>query len=232
MKRLFVFMMVFVCLISFLLLISQDASAWEGKVFGVADGDTVTVLSNNNDQIRIRLYGIDAPESAQAFGAKAKQSLANMVFGKVVRVEEKDRDRYGRVVARLYVGSLDVNAEQIRQGMAWVYRHYCRDGFCSGWIGLEAAAKNGGVGLWNDKEPVPPWDWRRDKRSPSAVSATGGSPAVAVPSDKLVYHGNQRSRVFHHPRCKDYQCPNCIIELPSREEAVRQGFRPCGVCRP
>ncbi|AAS96482.1 thermonuclease family protein [Nitratidesulfovibrio vulgaris] len=137
MKRLFVFMF-FVCLSSFLLLISQDASAWEGKVVGVADGDTVTVLSKNNDQIRIRLYGIDAPESAQAFGAKAKQSLANMVFGKVVRVEEKDRDRYGRVVARLYVGSLDVNAEQIRQGMAWVYRHYCRDGFCSGWIGLAA----------------------------------------------------------------------------------------------
>ena len=90
------FMMFFVCLSSFLLLISQDASAWEGKVVGVADGDTVTVLSKNNDQIRIRLYGIDAPESAQAFGAKAKQSLANMVFGKVVRVEEKDRDRYRR----------------------------------------------------------------------------------------------------------------------------------------
>ena len=70
------FMMFFVCLSSFLLLISQDASAWEGKVVGVADGDTVTVLSKNNDQIRIRLYGIDAPESAQAFGAKAKQSLA------------------------------------------------------------------------------------------------------------------------------------------------------------
>ena len=91
MKRLFMFMMVLVCLSSFLLLISQDASAWEGKVVSVADGDTVTVLSKNNDQIRIRLYGIDAPESAQAFGAKSKQSLANMVFGKVVRVEEKDR---------------------------------------------------------------------------------------------------------------------------------------------
>lgn len=100
-----------------ILALVTNASAWEGKVVGVADGDTVTVLSKNNEQIRVRLYGIDAPESAQAFGARAKQALARMVFGKVVRVEEKDRDRYGRVVARLYVGSVDVNAELVRQGM-------------------------------------------------------------------------------------------------------------------
>lgn len=214
-----------------ILALVTNASAWEGKVVGVADGDTVTVLSKNNEQIRVRLYGIDAPESAQAFGARAKQALASMVFGKVVRVEEKDRDRYGRVVARLYVGSVDVNAELVRQGMAWIYRQYCRESFCSDWGNAESAAKSSSHGLWADSNPVPPWEWRKSGRDASYASSVQSVPPV-VSSTATTYHGNQRSHVFHHPRCKDYHCPNCIIELSSREEALRQGFRPCGVCRP
>jgi len=215
----------------FILTLVSNASAWEGKVVGVTDGDTVTVLSKNNEQVRVRLYGIDAPESAQAFGSRAKQTLASMVFGKMVRVEEKDRDRYGRVVARLFVGPVDVNVEQVRQGMAWLYRQYCRESFCSDWGNVEATAKSSAQGLWTDSNPVPPWEWRKFGREASHASSVQNAPPV-VPSAATIYHGNQRSRVFHHPRCKDYHCPNCIIELPSREEALHQGFRPCGVCRP
>jgi len=104
--------------------------AWGGKVVGVSDGDTVTVLSSSHEQVRVRLYGIDAPESEQPFGAKSKQSLSGLLFGKIVEVDEVDVDRYGRVVARLHVGQVDINAEQVGRGMAWVYDSYCRDAVC------------------------------------------------------------------------------------------------------
>jgi micrococcal nuclease len=80
------------------------------------------LLTPEKRQIKVRLVEIDAPEKSQAYGQRSKQSLSDLVFGKQVRVEQQDRDRYGRVVGRVYAGGLDVNAEQVKRGMAWVYR--------------------------------------------------------------------------------------------------------------
>lgn len=132
-------------------------SAFEGRVVGVADGDTITVLTDGRESIGVRLAEIDAPEKSQAFGQRSKESLSDMVFGKTVRVEQQDVDRYGRVVGRVFIGGTDVNAEQVRQGMAWVYRQYLRD---TTLLTVEQEARAAKRGLWSNPNPTPPWEYR------------------------------------------------------------------------
>jgi hypothetical protein len=121
------------------------------------DGDTLIVLTPEKRQIKVRLVEIDAPEKSQAYGQRSKQSLSDLVFGKQVRVEQQDRDRYGWVVGRVYAEGLDVNAEQVKRGMAWVYRKYARDQTL---FPLEHEAKNAKLGLWADPYAIPPWEYR------------------------------------------------------------------------
>jgi endonuclease YncB( thermonuclease family) len=97
-----------------------------GKVVSVADGDTITVLDANNQQRKIRLNGIDAPESNQDFGRRSKESLTDPVFGKTVTVDSTKTDRYGRIVCKVTLNGKDINLEQINRGMAWFYREYAR----------------------------------------------------------------------------------------------------------
>jgi endonuclease YncB( thermonuclease family) len=113
-----------------LLLVTFSSWAWNGKAVGIADGDTVTVLRDGHEQVKIRLYGIDAPESGQPFGKASKQNLLSMVHGQSVEVEVMDMDRYGRTVARIFVDGEDVNAAQLRSGHAWLYRQYCKGWVC------------------------------------------------------------------------------------------------------
>ncbi len=131
-----------------------------GKVIAVADGDTITVL-RDKEQVKIRLVEIDAPEKAQAFGNKSKQALADMVHGKDVLVVEYGTDKYRRTLGRIYLDGLDANAEQVRLGMAWVYRKYAPKD--SPLYVVEDEAQLIKRGLWADAEPVPPWEWRREK---------------------------------------------------------------------
>ncbi|MCB2141137.1 thermonuclease family protein [bacterium] len=135
-----------------------------GKVVGVADGDTITVLENRT-QYKIRLYGIDTPESHQDFGNRAKQFTSDLVYGKQVRVVTKDIDRYGRIVGMVYVGDVCVNESLVESGMAWVYRKYCRMETCGSWLDLESQAMDGDIGLWSHPNPVAPWEYRKKKRS-------------------------------------------------------------------
>lgn len=130
-----------------------------GEVVGVADGDTITVL-RDNEQVKVRLAEIDAPEKAQPFGNKSKQALSVLVHGKAVLVIEQGHDRYKRTIGRVYQGDVDVSAEQIKQGMAWVYRKYSKD---VSLLPLEDEAKAQRLGLWADAKPVSPWEWRRAK---------------------------------------------------------------------
>jgi micrococcal nuclease len=133
-----------------------------GKVVKVADGDTITVLEDRA-QHRIRLYGIDAPERRQDFSNRAKQFVSDLVFGKQVRIVKQDIDRYGRIVGIVYVDDVCVNEKLVKNGLAWVYRRYCRTPICAGWLELEAQAKDGKIGLWSHPDPMPPWEYRRNK---------------------------------------------------------------------
>ncbi len=155
-------------LIPWLLLAANDLAAAEpsipvmqGTVVGVVDGDTVDVRLESG-MIRVRLHAVDAPEQGQPSGRAAKEALSRLVYGQAVRVEPVEQDRYDRLVARLWVGELDVNAELIRQGHAWVYRRYADDPrYCDD----EAAARSGGRGLWSlpVAQRAAPWEWRRRK---------------------------------------------------------------------
>jgi len=154
-----------VCLaLILLLLLPYPAFAWSGKVIGVADGDTITVLRDKQPQ-KIRLYGIDCPEKRQSFGNKAKQFTSELVFGKLVEVEPVATDRYVRTVAFVQVENVLVNEELIKEGLAWVYKRYCKLPVCNDmWDSLEVEARSGKRGLWGDSGHVPPWEFRRQKR--------------------------------------------------------------------
>lgn len=138
---------------------SLSASAdFTGKVVAVADGDSITVL-RMRERVEVRLVGIDAPERAQPYGNRSKQALAGLVRGQEVRVVERGTDRFQRTLGQVYRGDLDVNAEQVRQGMAWVFRRYATD---ASLFPIEAEARKSKRGLWRDPQAVPPWEWRRE----------------------------------------------------------------------
>lgn len=143
-----------------------SAATVSGRVVGVADGDTLTVLTATNQQIKVRMAGIDAPEKAQDFGQASKKSLSDMVFGKEVQVEVQSTDRYGRTVGWVSQGQNDINAAQVFRGMAWVYRQYIdvNSAYGQELLRLEATAKANRNGLWGGYNPVAPWDFRRAPR--------------------------------------------------------------------
>ena len=144
------------------------AATLAGRVVGVSDGDTVTVLTAENRQFKIRLSGIDAPEKKQPFGTHAKETLARQLFGQAVVVEWSKTDRYGRIVGKIEVDGVDANLEQVREGSAWVYTQYLRELPVEDrklYLEAERLAKAERRGLWHDEQPEPPWQWRREKRS-------------------------------------------------------------------
>lgn len=136
----------------------EKGAILQGRVVGVADGDTLTILAAGNNRHRIRLAEIDAPESGQAFGRRSKQLLSDLCFGVDAAVRIEDIDRYQRVVGRVYCRGADANAELVEAGLAWVYTRYARDRQL---FALEAQARAARRGLWADPEPVAPWDYRR-----------------------------------------------------------------------
>ena len=151
--------------------------ALEGKVVSIADGDTITVLDSGEKQHRIRLTGIDAPESGQAFGTRSRQRLADLVFGKQVIVEYDKKDRYRRTLGKVIVDGRDANLEQIKSGMAWHYKYYeseqppeDRKTYAEAEVEARAAKR----GLWVDPNPVPPWDFRRGRRGRTGNSEEPG----------------------------------------------------------
>ncbi|HIE3795804.1 TPA: thermonuclease family protein [Klebsiella michiganensis] len=136
---------------------SAARADFAGPVIAILDGDTIDVLIDRQP-VRVRLAQIDAPEKRQAFGTRSRQALSALVFRQSVTVADAGRDRYGRVLGTVYVSGVNVKAEMVRQGMAWVYRQYATD---RSLFALEDEARAGRRGLWADPSPVPPWQFRR-----------------------------------------------------------------------
>lgn len=138
-----------------------------GRVVGVTDGDTITVLFDGSRQEQVRLAQIDAPESGQPWGARAKQALSDRVFGQDVGIERTDTDRYGRTVAQVHIGERDINREMVAIGAAWAFRRYLTD---DSLIEIEARARREGLGLWSmpASEIIAPWEWRDGVRVQAA----------------------------------------------------------------
>lgn len=135
-----------------------------GKVVKIADGDTFTMLTTSNQQVKVRLYGIDCPERAQDFGTVARQKLSDLIFGQMVRIDKRDVDRYGRTIAVVYNNKgINVNEQLLREGLAWHYKEYDQN---PAWDDLMYEAQRKKAGLWAQPNPTPPWNWRKKKREP------------------------------------------------------------------
>jgi endonuclease YncB( thermonuclease family) len=138
-----------------------------GRVVRIADGDTITLLDASNTQHRIRLQGIDAPESKQDFGTQSKKSLSGMIFGKDVEVVYDKTDQYGRLVGKILLEGRDINLQQVRSGMAWHYKEYEREQSTEDrelYARAEDEARSARRGLWTDANPVEPSEFRREER--------------------------------------------------------------------
>jgi len=134
-----------------------------GRVVAIVDGDTLTMLDSSNQQHRIRLSGIDAPEKAQPFGERSKQNLSRLAFNRPAVADCPKRDRYGRQVCVVRVNGADVALGQLGAGLAWWYRKYAGEQTPQDretYAAVEQEAQEGRRGLWQDRDPVPPWEWR------------------------------------------------------------------------
>lgn len=144
----------------------QSRPHFDGKVTSVLDGDTIEVLKDGK-AIRIRLNGIDSPEKSQAYGMKAKEFTSDMLFGKTVRVFGKENDRYGRLIADIYIDAANTSGEYgawynkviVVSGYAWHYKAYSKDAELDA---AEQTARRMKMGLWQLASPVAPWDYRKN----------------------------------------------------------------------
>jgi len=167
---------------------------FSGKVIGVTDGDTITVLANR-ETIIVRLEGIDAPELGQSFGTQSKRALARLVAGKTVVVRTTGADAYGRTLGVVRSDGIDVNRKLIEDGWAWHFKRFNEEERLAQ---LEDAARQAKRGLWGDEKPLAPWDYRARQVTPKLA-------APESKDQKTAYWLNTSSGVRHNQRCEHFQ---------------------------
>ena len=131
------------------------------KVVSVHDGDTFTGINESNEQVKVRLDAVDAPELSQPYGQASRKALGDKLFGKTVTVITKKHDRYGRTIGHVIVGNRDVNLELLEEGAVWHYEEYDHN---TRLRQAEQSARAAKKGLWRDPNPMPPWGWRKSER--------------------------------------------------------------------
>jgi endonuclease YncB( thermonuclease family) len=146
---------------------SVPNASFDGQVIRVTDGDSITVRAGE-ENIKVRLAQIDAPETGQPWGTRSRQELAEMVAGRTITVKATGQDRYGRTIAQIEAGGVDVNRDMIARGAAWAYTTYVTD---PSMIETQRKAREEGVGLWAmpENERIPPWVYRQERRAKQAV---------------------------------------------------------------
>jgi Micrococcal nuclease (thermonuclease) homologs len=145
-----------------------QADSFIGRVTQVGDGDTLQIrLSDGGQEVRVRLYGLDAPELDQPHGRESREFLAKLILNQEVRVEKQDVDQYGRVVGQVFSSGLALNLTLVASGQAWVYEQFCQEPVCRQMKAAETTARQKKMGLWGQSKPQPPWQWRKAKRKRS-----------------------------------------------------------------
>jgi endonuclease YncB( thermonuclease family) len=196
-----------------------DAQQFTSRVVSVSDGDTVDVLRGVS-RVRVRIFGIDAPELNQPFGNEAREVASRLILNKSVVITMRDVDTYGRLVAQLSIDGRDVGRELVSAGAAWDFASFSRDREMAA---VERQARAARRGLWALPGPVAPWLFRETARSTTPSS-------VPRPPATGTYHGNAQSFVLHAPGCDSYACANCTVGFDSVDAAVKAGFRPHASC--
>lgn len=189
------------------------------KVVGVKDGDTIELL-RNGQEVTVRLYGVDTPEKNQAYGQRAKQYTSDLAFGKNVKLIVHNTDRYGRTVGTIILpDGRSLNEELVRNGYAWHYKAYSKD---QNLANAEADARRYKRGLWQDPNPVAPWDFRKEKRSGNSTteSSTANAPIPAGATKRVVYLCNSTNSEVYHLDSSCYVLKRCKEEVIKTTEAV------------
>lgn len=157
-----IFAIIFVVIVSVCVLYEEMTPPQEiqGKILKVYDGDTITILNNDNEKLRIRLFGLDAPESNQSFGNISTQNLQVLCpVDTLANIKIKDKDKYGRIVGIVFCDGVNANANQVKNGFAWAYSEYAYR-----YIPLEMLARIQKKGLWSEPNPVKPSDFRKNEK--------------------------------------------------------------------
>jgi len=197
-------------------LVAQSVpSHLEGKVVGVLDGDSLEILVDKKP-LMVRLHAIDAPEWDQARGKDAKKALSQLAFGKQAVVEVKGLDNNERTLGRVNIGKVELNAEMLERGWAWHFKRFDQDEKLAK---LETEARKAKRGLWADKKPEPPWEYRDRKKV-----------AEAGPKTKPADEGNEKywlnlgSNVRHNSSCEHYQ------KARNGRACTKDEGKACGIC--
>jgi endonuclease YncB( thermonuclease family) len=204
------------------------AEQFTGKVVGIADGDTISVLRAGK-AVKVRLHSVDTPEKAQAFGTQARQFTSELAFQQTVTVLVQTTDQYGRLVGDILLpDGRNLNQELVKAGMAWWYRPYAPNDTVL--AQLEAEARTAKRGLWAEAQPVPPWQWRKGARQGAHAPAPA---AAGTPPPEGPIVGNQHSHIYHWAGCPDYDTVSARnrITFASREAAEAAGYRAAKNCR-
>jgi endonuclease YncB( thermonuclease family) len=191
------------------------------RVTFVQDGDSFEA-EHGGRTLTVRLHGVDAPERDQPFADAARALSSALLSGRIVALDVRDRDDYDRLVARVAVGSTDVNLALVEAGLAWHFTRFSND---SGLAAAERRARAAGRGLWEQTDPEPPWEFRASARGSETRRSSGATETGG-------YVGNARSHVFHRASCSNAGCSRCTERYSTRDEAVAAGHRPARCCRP
>ncbi len=154
-------------LLSFLISISCFSQTFTGRVVGIMDGDTFKLLTADSTLLRVRLANIDCPEKKQAFSAKATEFTSKAIFGKTVTIHVQSKDRYRRYISNvIYDDALSLCHELVKNGLAWHYVRYSKDKTLQD---MEDRARKSKIGLWQDPNPVAPWQWRESRKKKKVI---------------------------------------------------------------
>ena len=182
---------IFVALTPGVLVHAQVGDLFTGLVVGVTDGDTISVM-RDGETVRIRLEGIDTPESNQAFGSRASVFTSSRVLNKRVTVHVRDVDRYGRLVSRVQVDGTDVSVALVTQGLAWHYTQYSDDPVLSR---AEVQARTAEIGVWSQPSPVPPWEFRSGGAAAREEMSNDGGASSELPAEVAQWDDNGNGRI-------------------------------------
>ncbi len=138
----------------------------QAKVMKVSDGDTIVVSPiDGGEFFKCRLYGIDAPEGSQAYGDEARTELKRLILAQTVEIQTTGDITYHREVCRITLNGLDVNLEMVKRGAAWAYRKYLKKPYKALYVEAETDARQKGLGLWKGIDPMPPWEYLKEKKN-------------------------------------------------------------------
>jgi len=213
------------CGMALVLLASAEPSIapFKARVIAVHDGDTVT-LAGPAGHFKVRLEGIDCPELGQPFSRRARQRTVELTLFRDVIVLPHSVDTHGRLIARLLVGSTDLSEQLVVEGLAWHYKQYSSDPRLST---AEQQARAARKGLWQDRQPISPSDWRHGLDP----ARSGNEALLATDAAAGPVHGNVKSRLYHLPGCPNYGCRNCTAIFADPSEAETHGYVSAGCCR-